>query len=410
MLIDQAPIVALVASFGAGLVASLTPSVYARVPSSIAVFGAGAETPRWRRALLAATFAVGLAALCAPIGLFARGSGTAIGGWLLWQPFAVGAIALLFTALAATMFGVFEVNVPSGLGRKLSAVGGPGFRGAFAMGLVSGFLCAPTTLPFVVALAVVVATSTNAPAWLGAVVLASFGLGLGTLTVVAATARAKLPASGPWLRGSKWVGGVGLGCLAFAELREGFRPIHDAVKDPHYEPGLLAGTVFLVGIAFAVVHLVAERSGSSIAPLSKAMWIASIVPAVVGCALFFSWLPHPHGNAPAITFTSDEAHGRAVARAQNRPVIIVFNASWCCREVERDMFPDPRVREEARRFVSIAIDATDDDEPDTQRLQQKYKVVGLPTIIMLDSEGREISRINDMVDPRVLVAELKKVP
>jgi thiol:disulfide interchange protein DsbD len=177
----------------------------------------------------------------------------------------------------------------------------------------------------------------------------------------------------------------------------------------------VAGGIFLVGIVLGVVHMVAERRRSPIAHLSKPMKLASIIPAVVGCALFVSWIPQPHGvdtNAPEIVWIQSETEGRAKATAQNKPVLVDFGATWCtaCKELEHNTFPNPGVRTEAQRFIAIHVDATDDDAPDTKRLQEKYKVIGLPTVIMLDNAGNEVARFNEYVPPEKFLAAMKKVP
>ena len=66
------------------------------------------------------------------------------------------------------------------------------------------------------------------------------------------------------------------------------------------------------------------------------------------------------------------------------------------------------VRAEAARFIAIRVDASDDENPETKRLTEKYKIVGLPTVIMLDGAGNEISRFNEFVPPEKFAAALKK--
>ncbi|MCA9590816.1 MAG: thioredoxin fold domain-containing protein, partial [Myxococcales bacterium] len=93
-------------------------------------------------------------------------------------------------------------------------------------------------------------------------------------------------------------------------------------------------------------------------------------------------------------------------------VLIDFGAEWCtaCKELEHETFPDPGVRTEAQRFVTIRVDATDDDDPKIKALSEKYKVVGLPTVIMLDKDGKEIVRLNEFVKPPKFLEAMKKVP
>jgi thioredoxin:protein disulfide reductase len=405
-------IVAVLASFGFGFIASLTPCVYPMVPITVSIFGATEAKSRLRGAALSATFVLGIAALFTPMGIISALSGKLMGS-ALSNAFVVSGLAILFTALAASMFGAFELALPSGLNNKLSSVGGVGFKGAFVMGLVMGLIAAPCTGPFLTGMITVIATSKNV--WLGSASLFSFALGLGVLFFVAGAFAVNLPKGGAWMMGIKWVSGVGLAYMAFAYLRDRFEPVHNLVSHPGYTFGAIAGGIFLVGIVLGVIHMVAERRKSPIAHLSKPMKLASIIPAVVGCALFISWLPQPHDfdpNAPEITWLMNEEQGRAKALAENKPVIIDFGATWCtaCKELEHETFPHAEVRNEAKRFITIRVDATDDEAPDTKRLQEKYKVVGLPTVIMLDSSGTEVSRFVEFVKPDKFVAAMKKVP
>ena len=406
-------IVAVLASFGFGFIASLTPCVYPMVPITVSIFGATEAKSRWRGAALSGTFVLGIAALFTPMGVVSALSGKLMGS-ALSNTFVIVGLALLFAALAASMFGAFELALPSGLNNKLSTVGGIGFKGAFVMGLVMGLIAAPCTGPFLTGMIAVIATSRNV--WLGSASLFSFALGLGVLFFIAGAFAVNLPKGGAWMMGVKWVSGVGLAYMSFAYLRDRFEPIRNLVAHPSYTFGVVVGLIFLVGIVLGVIHMVAERRKSPIAHLSKPMKLASIIPAVVGCALFVSWIPQPHGvdtaNAPQIAWLTSEDQGRAKATAENKPVMIDFGAAWCtaCKELEHDTFPSALVRSEAQRFVAIRVDATDDDAPDTKRLSEKYKVVGLPTVIMLDSAGNEVARFNKFVGPAEFVAAMKKVP
>ncbi len=405
-------IVAVLASFGFGFVASLTPCVYPMVPITVSIFGATEATSRWRGAALSATFVLGIAALFTPMGIVSALTGKLMGSSLsnMWV---VLALALLFAALASSMFGAFELALPSSLNNKLSTVGGVGFKGAFVMGLVMGLIAAPCTGPFLTGIIVVIQQKNDV--FLGAAALFSFAMGLGVLFFIAGAFAVSLPKGGAWMMGIKWVSGVGLAYMAFAYLRDRFDPIRALVSHPSYTFGAVAGGVFLVGIVLGVVHMMAERRKSPIAHLSKPMKLASIVPAVVGCALFVSWVPQPHGvegPAPEIVWVNSEEQGRARATAENKPVLIDFGASWCtaCKELEHNTFPNPGVRTEAQRFIAIHVDATDDDAPDTKRLQAKYKVIGLPTVIMFDAAGNEVARFNEFVGPEKFIAAMKKVP
>ena len=405
-------LVAILASFGFGFVASLTPCVYPMVPITVSIFGATEAKSRWRGAALSATFVLGIAALFTPMGIVSAMSGKLMGS-ALSNTFVVIGLALLFAALASSMFGAFELALPSSLNNKLSTVGGVGYKGAFVMGLVMGLIAAPCTGPFLTGMIAVIATSKDVV--LGSASLFSFALGLGVLFFVAGAFAVSLPKGGAWMMAIKWVSGVGLAYMSFAYLRDRFPPIRNLVAHPGYTFGIVTGAMFLIGIVLGLVHIAAERRKSPIAHLSKPMKLASILPAVAGAALFISWVPQPHSidrNVPPIAWVTNEEQGRAKAIAENKPVMIDFGAEWCagCKELEHDTFPSPIVRTEAQRFINIHVDATDDDAPDTKRLSEKYKVIGLPTVIMFDSNGKEITRFNKFVPPDQFVEAMKKVP
>ena len=403
-------IVAVLMSFGFGVIASLTPCVYPMVPITVSIFGAtGEKSSRLRGAALSGTFVLGIAALFTPMGVISALSGKLMGSALSNQWVSLG-LAALFLALAASMFGAFELALPSSLTNKLSTVGGVGFKGAFVMGLVMGLIAAPCTGPFLTGMVTVIATTKNVA--LGSAALFSFALGLGVIFFIAGAFAVNLPKGGAWMMGIKWVSGVGLAYMAFSYLRDKFEPVRNLVDHPSYAFGALAGAVLLIGLVLGVIHMMAERRKSPIAHLSKPMKLASIIPAVAGAAMLFTWIGLNHNvdpNAPEITWLTDEKEALAKANSEGKPVLIDFGAEWCaaCKKLEHQTFPDANVRSEAQRFVALRVDATDDEDKTVIELKDKYKVVGLPTVIMLDKTGKEVVRFNDFVKPDEFYAAMK---
>lgn len=408
-------IVAVGACFGFGFVASLTPCVYPMVPITVSIFGATEAKSRLRGAALSGAFVLGIAALFTPMGLICAYSGTLMGSQLsnMWV---VLGLAALFIALAASMFGAFELALPSSLTNKLSTVGGVGFKGAFVMGLVMGLIAAPCTGPFLTGILIVVGKEHNM--LLGGASLFSFSLGLGVLFFVAGAFAVNLPKGGAWMMGIKWASGVGLAYMAFASLRDRFEPIRNLVDHPSYAFGVAAFVVLAIGLALGTVHVIAERRKSPIKHLSKPMKLASIVPAIAGAAMVFTWinlnhdLSAPTGDAPAIAWLTSEDQVLAKASAEHKAVLIDFGATWCagCKELEHETFPDAKVRAEAQRFVALHVDMTDDEAAENIKLKDKYKVNGLPTVLMIDPQGKEIIRFTEFVKPEPFVAAMKKVP
>ena len=402
-------VVAVLMSFGFGVIASLTPCVYPMVPITVSIFGATETKSRLRGAALSGAFVLGIAALFTPMGVISALSGKLMGSALSNQWVSLG-LAALFLALAASMFGAFELALPSSLTNKLSTVGGVGYKGAFVMGLVMGLIAAPCTGPFLTGMVTVIATTKNVA--LGSAALFSFALGLGVIFFIAGAFAVNLPKGGAWMMGIKWISGVGLAYMAFSYLRDKFEPVRNLVDHPSYGFGALAGVILLIGLALGIVHMIAERRKSPIAHLSKPMKLASIIPAVAGAAMLFSWIGLNHNvdpNAPEIAWMTKEPEALAKANAEGKPMLIDFGAEWCtaCKELEHETFPDSNVRTEAQKFVALRVDATDDEDKEVIRLKDKYKVVGLPTVIMLDKGGKEVVRFNEFVKPDKFYAAMK---
>jgi thiol:disulfide interchange protein DsbD len=139
----SSPSVAL--ALGFGLLTALTPCVYPMIPITLAIFGAKGVS-RGRAAALASSYVVGIAVLFGALGVTFGLLGKAFGAYL-GNPWVVVPLALFFIAMALSMFGAFELGLPTGLQERLSRVGGRGFGGAFLMGLVAGLIAAPCTGP-----------------------------------------------------------------------------------------------------------------------------------------------------------------------------------------------------------------------------------------------------------------------
>src|ERR1700722_3145317 len=281
------PFVALAASYAFGLATSLTPCVYPMIAITVSVFGAREAKGRLHGVLLSLTFVLGIVALFTPMGvasaLTGKGFGSALG-----NPWVVAAIAVVFLSLSASLFGAFEIALPSSVNNRLSGVGGTGYRGAFVLGLVCGLVAAPCVGPFLFGLLSWIATTRNVA--LGSAAMALYGLGLGTLFFVVGAFAVNLPKAGAWVMGVKWVGGVTLAYMALAYVRDALpKETWRAWMHPGSLYGVAGGVLLAAGVGLAAVHVAAERRRSPIARFSKPAKLASIVPAVAGLFVVLTW-------------------------------------------------------------------------------------------------------------------------
>lgn len=417
----KGPLMAVGAAFLAGIVASLTPCVWPMVPITVSIFGATEEKSRSRALLLSATFVAGIVAMFTPMGIIAGLSGKLMGSALA-KPAVVIGIALVFFTLASSMFGAFEMTLPSSIQNKMSTTGGVGFKGAFVLGLVMGLIAAPCTGPFLTGLLAYIAQTKDM--FVGGSSMAAFATGLGVPFFLAGGFAVNLPKGGAWMMGIKWGSGVVLTYMGLATLRDRWPSTMLSVIPKLGMVQLALAFFLVVGLALGLAHIAAERRKSPLKPYSTRFKLASIVPVVLGMFGLLSWDKIPStASASQVTtladgrtvgpiqWATDEAATLAKARAEGKPVIIDFGATWCtaCTELEHETFPNPAVQAEAARFLAVHVDGTDDDSPVYKPLAAKYKVTGLPVLLLIDSEGKEVARFNEFVKPERFTAALKNV-
>jgi thioredoxin:protein disulfide reductase len=400
----RGPVFALAAAFVGGLLVSLTPCVYPMIAITVSVFGANQAKSRLQAAGLSSVFVLGIAVMFTALGVGAALSG-AIFGKFLSNPYVVGGLAILFLAMAASMFGAFEMALPASLNNRLASVGGIGYGGAFVLGLVSALVAAPCTGPVLTGILVWIAASHQL--LLGTAVMFTFACGLGVPFFLVGTFAVSLPKGGAWMLAVKWVFGVMLAVVALYFLRNVVGPLqHLARPGPAFaavSAGLLA-----VSMMLAWLHVAAEKKGAKHPERSKPLKLASIPLAIAGGFLLISWIQLPKAQ---LQWLKSEAEGSRIATAEHRPLIVDFGAEWCgaCKELTAHTFSDDSVRSEAGRFVAVSVDATDDDDPQVNAIKDKYKVVGLPTVVVMDSSGQEKVRFNEFVPPERFLQAIRAV-
>jgi thiol:disulfide interchange protein DsbD len=403
---------ALLLFYVAGLITALTPCVYPLIPITVSIFGAGkAAKSKGRAAALSATYVLGIALMYSGLGLFAAATGKAFGTYL-GNPWVASFFAFAMLAMAASMFGAFELALPSSLNEKLSNLAGFGFGSAFLMGLVCGIVAAPCTGPALFGTLTYVAKSGQL--WTGFWDLFVYGLGLGTPFFVLGTFAVKLPKSGAWMEGVKTVLGVLLVIVAISFLKPIFFSSVPSVSLTEPMVAVIAGV--LVATAIAVGTLDWSFHGGAGEKAAKTFGLVVVIGAL---AFRFGWLAEWEHSAAAQTPTTitsadgklfktaegkidwfhDEEEALTQAKALQRPIIIDFFAEWCaaCKELDKHTFSDPRVRDIlAAKFIPLKVDGTSEDDPKVVALQKKYGVVGLPVVTVVTPEGQQLE------DPKVI--------
>lgn len=390
--------------FGAGIATSLTPCVYPMIPITLSLFGAKETTSRLKAFLLATAYVMGIAITYAILGSLAAALNFSSGA-LLANPWIVIPMVLFFWVMASSMFGFWEIRLPAALQAKMSQVGGKGYRGAFLMGMVGGFLIAPCTGP--VLAGVLTYVSTTGSILFGASLLFTYALGIGVLFWVLATFAIAMPKSGMWMDTVKSVLGILLVAAGFYFLQNIVVPIAELTSSGKLLAVGISAAMMVAGFAIGAAHLSFKYSSL----FTKVRKTLGIVLVSIGALVLINYILTPSSKIP---WEKDEAKALALAKKTKKRVFIDFSAKWCvpCRKLEASVLSTPIVRKSLSNWILLKIDLTEGSERDLA-FQKKYNAKELPQIILLSSEGKEIGRAGKadiaLTSSQAMVQFLKKV-
>jgi len=405
-LIRDGNLFAVMAMFaGLGLLLSFTPCCLPMYPIlSGIIVGHSGEAGSAKAFLLSVAFVLGMAVTYTILGAVFAAAGSQVQA-VMQQPAVIIGVALLFVALSLSMFGLFDLQIPSSWQTKLNAISGQqrsgSFIGAGIMGIISAAVVTTcVTPPLVAALTVIAKTGDVAR---GALALFALAIGMGIpLLAIGASAGRLMPKAGPWMVSVKAAFGLMMLGMAVWML-------------DRLWPGTLTLALWAVLLVIGGIFLGAFAPLDGSAPMGRKLGKGfGIVAIIYGAALLVGALagsedalrPLAFANAPSVTgrTVSGDAHlqftriktvadlERAVsaAAAEGRPVVLDFYADWCvsCKEMEKYTFPDPAVRSALTDAVVLQADVTAVDDED-QALMQHFGIIGPPTIMFFTADGME---------------------
>jgi thiol:disulfide interchange protein DsbD len=249
------------------------------------------------------------------------------------------------------------------------------------MGLTLGVVAAPCIGPFILGLLTWVASMGDP--YLGFLIFFTLSLGIGLPLFFLAIFSGqidKLPRSGEWMLWvRKLTGWVLVGMSAYF--------IQSILSKT-------AGILLLGAVALSAgLHLGwIDRTKASFRGFEWFKTCAGVVGLVMVTFLIGSWLM----KGPGVAWQPYSDELLAEARRLEKPVIIDFYADWCapCRELEEVTFHNPQIVKQAKNdFVMIKVDLTRKGNPNHQVLLNNYEVKGIPTIVFLGREGKELKSL-----------------
>ena len=393
-----------------GLGLAFTPCVLPMLPLlSAIVIGQNQRPNMWRAFALSFVYVQGMALTYTLLGLIVAAIGLPF-QVALQHPYVMIGLSIIFVLLALSMFGVFTLQLPSSLQTKLSLLSqqqkAGAFGGVFLMGMIAGLVASPcTSAPLSGALLYV---AQSGDLFTGAITLYLLALGMGVpLILITLFGNKILPKSGMWMETvKKLFGFVMLALPVFLISR---------ILPDEWTPRLWAmlGTAFFIwfafqmpkngtGWVFRILFLVAAMI--SVKPLQTWVWGESQAPSAVENKVV------SHVEFKKV---KSEAELQQALSENNKPLVMLdLYADWCvaCKEFEKETFSDPSVQKVFGDMLLLQVDMTKNSE-ENRALMTKYKVLGLPTILFFNRDGKEIegSRVNGFMPPVEFLQWIEKI-
>ncbi|SDG81676.1 protein-disulfide reductase DsbD [Pelagibacterium luteolum] len=376
-----------------GIALAFTPCVFPMYPILAGTLTRAGQTLSTTQAfLISLTYVLGMAIAYGLLGLAAAWSGQNL-QMALQSPWAVWGVAVLFVVLATSMFGAFELQLPSSWTTAITrrSGGGGGFAGAGIMGFLSALIVGPcVTAPLAAALIYIAQTG---DAFLGAAALFALGMGKGIPLIIFGTVGGKaLPRAGAWMERVKHVFGFVFIAAAVWMLE---RALPGAVAVALWAalavamaiyvfwliPALRSGWRFAGGALGALVLAYGGvlGFGAATGATSPLEPLAGIAPV------------HSGGETRTLTVAGLDGLDDAVASTQGQNRIVYFTADWCisCAVIEREIWDSPEALAGLDDTAIIKVDVTE-NSPSDQRVMQALQVYGPPTLLYVDANAAEV--------------------
>jgi thiol:disulfide interchange protein DsbD len=393
---EQSLLITLLLFLGLGIGLAFTPCVFPMYPIlSGIVIGQGKTISTSRAFILSFVYVQGMAITYSLLGLIVASAGVQFQAWLQHPAILIGLI-ILFVLLAVVMFGAYELQLPSKWQEKLNAMSNNQTRGSYfgvlVMGAISGLVASPCTTAPLTGILLFIAQSGDLVLGFSALYVLSLGMGI-PLILFGITGGKLLPKAGNWMNVVKVT--FGFMMLAVAIMFVERLVTHVATEFAWALLGLMTFTYFYVMNQNTPVSFFKGLRAFLI-------FIGLFVSAGYGYQAFngighSSVQGQSYNNAIAhpefLKVSSLEEFNQALseANAQGQTVMLDLYADWCvaCKEFEKYTFSDGNVIKALNNSVLMQIDLTDSNDANLE-FQERFSVLGLPTIMFFDTQGQEL--------------------
>ena len=419
LFLTQHWIVIFASFFGLGLLLAFTPCVLPMIPVLSGIIVGQKNMSTHKAFFLSLSYVLSMAITYAIIGAIIAKIGSNL-QVQLQSPWAIGGFSLIFILLALSMFGLYDLRLPSAWQTKLSSVSHSkaygSYLGAAIMGCLSTLILSPcVTAPLIGALSYIAQTGDVSR---GSLALFFLGLGMGTPLLIIGTSAGKwLPKAGAWMNIIKAFFGILLLMVAIqllsrvlpASLIMGlwasiliFTGVYsDALSHPSTNQGKFRQGFGVISLAYGLLILIGVSLGNQ-NPLQP----------LVNTAVVPSTTTPSNPLITTVKTLTEIQDTLAMARVKHMPVLIDFYADWCatCQQIESTTLKKPEVVQALNRIIFVRVDVTQNNT-DSQELFNFFHVVAPPTFIFYNENGTEQTnlRLVGDISSEKLLEELNKI-
>ncbi|NIP73773.1 MAG: protein-disulfide reductase DsbD [Gammaproteobacteria bacterium] len=409
-------------AFGVGLLLTFTPCVLPMIPilSSIVVGQGGGQLSSMRGGMLSVAYVLGTAVTWTAAGVLAGATGDQLQAYFQ-NPWAIGIFVTILVLLALSMFGFYEIQMPSSIQSRLQErsqkLQGGTIAGVFVMGLISALIVGACVSPLLISV-LGLAIASGSPA-LGGATMFSMALGMGVVLIaIGFGAGFLVPRAGTWMETVKHVFGVLL--LGVAVYLLSLLPQVPVLY-------LWAALLVVTGVYMGATQGVPEGASGwrylwkGIGTLALIWGVLALLGGFAGNRDILRPIELGGGETVVISGAGPGAEPKAAvervrrevfeqvttmeeldrhmgeARRAGTPVMLDFYADWCtdCLRMERGTFSDPRVRRLiGQEFVALQVDLTDPNDPEGRAIKQRFGVYGPPAMLLFSGSGEPLEELH----------------
>jgi thioredoxin:protein disulfide reductase len=411
-----------------GLFLSLTPCVLPMIPILVGLVLGQKDIKTYKAFLLSLSYVMGMAITYAIAGIITALLGNSVQA-ILQNVYVISACSIIFVLLSLSLFGLYELQLPSFLTNRLNNAAGKtksgSYLGVFIMGIISSLIISPCVSAPLTGTLIYIATTGNM--LLGGSALFVLALGMGVLLLIAGTSGGKfLVKAGGWMQVVRYFLGVVM--IAFAiwmlgrvipatwtDLLYGLLLVGIALYMGAIEPAgesrmkrfvkMIAFFILIVGVAISIQFFLPNMSNSNTISKQNTAQIGTAQKTVKAKT------DHEPGFTK-ITTVKELDQLIAKAKKENKPVIIDYYANWCtdCKEMEVTTFKDLNVQQALKSFVAVQADVTSNNAA-SRALKKRFKVFGPPYFVFLSPDGKMIEQMSiaGMISAKDLIQHLNIV-